>query len=206
MTTQRTGKDETMTIPDPGNQPRANPPPGGEQPTPAAHHDQQRPTTSTPTPEGEPATSPTTSPTTSPATQPGHVTGDPRALLALRLLAAAALLVTALIHAKLAFQLGLGGPPLGRGQLFFAQALFSAVIATAMFTRNNRAWLLAVVFSGAGLIAILASVYFPITAVGPFPAINEPTWLLTKAISALAELTVITLWAIRQIAPTNPTN
>jgi len=60
------------------------------------------------------------------------------------------------------------------------------------------------VFSAAGLIAILASVYFPITAVGPFPAINEPTWLLTKAISALAELTVITLWAIRQIAPTNP--
>jgi len=60
------------------------------------------------------------------------------------------------------------------------------------------------VFSTAGRIAILASVYFPITAVGPFPAINEPTWLLTKAISALAELTVITLWAIRQIAPTNP--
>jgi len=196
MTTQRTGKDETMTIPDPRNQPRANPPPGGEQPAPLAHHDQQQPTASTPTQEGEPATSPTT--------QSEHLTGDPRALLAVRLLAAAALLVTALIHARLAFQLGLGGAPLGRGQLFFIQAVFSAVIATAMFTRNNRVWLLAVVFSAAGLIAILASVYFPITAVGPFPAIDEPTWLLTKAICALAELTVIALWAIRQIAPSSP--
>jgi hypothetical protein len=167
-----------MTIPDPRHHPTANPPPRSEQPTPA----------------------------TSAATQPGQVTGDPRALLAARLIAAVALLVTALIHARLAFQLGLGGAPLGRGQLFFIQAVFSAAIAAAMFTRNNRVWLLAVVFSGAGLIAILASVYFPITAVGPFPAINEPTWLLTKAISALAELTVITLWAIRQIAPTNPTN
>ena len=196
MTTQRTGKDETMTIPDPSNQPRVNPPPGGEQPAPVAHNDQQRPAAGTPIQAGEPATSPTT--------DSEHLTGDPRALLAVRLLAAAALLVTALIHARLAFQLGLGGAPLGRGQLFFIQAVFSAVIATAMFTRNSRAWLLAVVFSAAGLIAILASVYFPITAVGPFPAINEPTWLLTKAISALAELTVITLWAIRQIAPTNP--
>jgi hypothetical protein len=193
MTTQPAAKDQTMTIPNPRNRPTANPPPRAEQPTPAAHHDQQRPTTYTP--EGEPATNP--------ATQPGQVTGDPRALHALRLLAAAALLVTALIHARLAFKLGLGGAPLGRGQLFFIQAAFSAVIAAAMFTRNKRAWLLAVVFSAAGLIAILASVYFPITAVGPFPAINEPTWLLSKAISALAELTVITLWAIRQIAPSD---
>ena len=142
-------------------------------PAPVAHHDQQRPASGTPIQGREPSTSPTT--------DSEHLTGDPRALLALRLLAAAALLVTALIHARLAFQLGLGGAPLGRGQLFFIQAVFSAVIATAMFTRNNRVWLLAVVFSAAGLIAILASVYFPIAAVGPFPAIDEPTWLLTKA-------------------------
>jgi hypothetical protein len=197
MTTQPAGKDETMTIPDPRDQPRVNPPTDREQPAPVTHNDQQRLTASTPIQGREPSTSPATSP----ATEAGHVAGDPRALLALRLLAAAALLVTALIHARLAFQLGLGGAPLGRGQLFFIQAVFSAVIAAAMFTRNNRVWLLAVVFSAAGLIAILASVYFPITAVGPFPAIDEPTWLLTKAICALAELTVIALWAIRQIAP-----
>jgi hypothetical protein len=45
--------------------------------------------------------------------------GDPRALLAVRILAAGALLVTALIHAKLAFQFGVvGESPLALGPLF----------------------------------------------------------------------------------------
>jgi hypothetical protein len=73
-----------------------------------------------------------------------------------------------------------------------------------LFSRNSRVWLFAVVLSGAGLLGILASVYFPVASVGPFPAIDEPTWLLTKAVCALAELTVIVLWAIRQIAPPSP--
>jgi hypothetical protein len=70
-----------------------------------------------------------------------------------------------------------------------------------MFTRSTRVWLFAVVLSGAGLLGILASVYFPVASVGPFPAIDEPTWLLTKAACALAELTVIALWLVRRIAP-----
>ena len=62
-------------------------------------------------------------------------------------------------------------------------------------------WLVAVVLSVGGLVAILASVYFPVPSVGPLPALNEPVWLVNKAICALAELTVISLWLIRQIAP-----
>lgn len=143
-------------------------------------------------------------PSTSQATESEHLSGDSRALLAVRLLAAAALLVTALIHARLAFQLGMGGSPNGRGQLFFVQAVVSAIIAIAMFARDSRVWPFAVVLSGAGLMGILASVYFPIPSFGPFPAIDEPTWLLTKAICALAELTVIALWLIRKIAPPSP--
>jgi hypothetical protein len=133
--------------------------------------------------------------------------GDPRALRAVRLLAAGALLVMALIHAKLAFQLGVvGGSPLGLGKLFLLNSLASATLALALalFSRNSRVWLFAVVLSGAGLMGILASVYFPVASVGPFPAIDEPTWLLTKAVCALAELTVIALWLIRQIAPVSP--
>jgi hypothetical protein len=141
---------------------------------------------------------------TSQATDPVHLAGDPRALLAVRMLAAVALLVTALIHARLAFQPGMDAATNGRGQLFFAQAVVSVIIAMAMFARDSRIWLFAVVLSGAGLLGILASVYFPIPAIGPFPAINEPTWLLSKAICALAELTVIALWVIRQIAPPSP--
>lgn len=109
--------------------------------------------------------------------------------------------MTALIHARLAFQPGMGASQHGRGQLFFVQAVVTAILAIAMCARESRVCLFAVVLSGAGLLGILASVYFPIPAFGPFPAIDEPTWLLTKATCALAELTVIALWLIRRIAP-----
>jgi hypothetical protein len=149
-----------------------------------------------PVPEGEPSTNQ--------AKESEHLAGDPRALLAVRVLASVALLVTGLIHARLAFQIGIGGSPLGRGPLFLAQAVVSMILAVAMFSRSSRVWLFAVVLSGAGLLGILASVYFPMRSLGPFPPIDEPTWLLTKAICALAELTVIALWLIRQIAPPSP--
>jgi hypothetical protein len=119
-------------------------------------------------------------------------------------LAAAALAASALIHARLAFGLGVGGMPLGTGQLFLLNAIASAVLAVGMFTRSTRVWLFAVVLSAAGLLGILASVYFPVASLGPFPAIDEPTWLLTKAACALAELTVIALWLVRRIAPVSP--
>jgi 4-amino-4-deoxy-L-arabinose transferase-like glycosyltransferase len=90
------------------------------------------------------------------------------------------------------------------GPLFLLNSLASATLALAFSSRNNRVWPFALVLSGAGLLGILASVYFPIASVGPFPAIDEPTWLLTKAVCALAELTVIALWAIRRIAPVSP--
>lgn len=143
-------------------------------------------------------------PSTTPAAESEHRAGESRSLLAIRLLAAAALLVTGLIHAGLAFQLGTDGSVLGPGRLFFAQAVVSANLAIAMLTRDSRVWLFAVVLAGAGLLGILASVYFPLPSLGPFPAINEPTWLLTKAVSALADVTVIALWLIRQIAPPSP--
>lgn len=133
--------------------------------------------------------------------EPQGPTGDPRALLAARLLAAAALVVSAYVHTKLAVNLGMGGPLLALGHLFAVQAVLSVVLVVALIARDNRVWLAAVVLSAAGLVAILASVYFPVPAIGPFPAINEPTWLLSKAFAAFAEITVIVLWLVRQIAP-----
>jgi hypothetical protein len=130
--------------------------------------------------------------------------GDPQALFAARLLASAALVVSALVHAKLALHLGMGGPLLGQSHLFAAHAVLSGLLAGALFTRDNRVWLVAVVLSVAGLGAILASVYFPVPAVGPFQGFDEPAWLLSKAVCAMAELSVIVLWLIRQIAPPQP--
>ena len=195
MITQRIGREKAMIASDVDKEPGVTVSPDREEPALSVHHDDKEPAASTSVQEGVPSTS---QPTGS-----EHLAGDPRALLAARLLAAAALLVTALIHARMAFQLGVG-ESLGRGQLFLVQAVVSAIIAMAMFTRDSRVWLFAVVLSGSGLLGILASVYFPIPSVGPFPAIDEPTWLLTKGIVALAELTVIALWVIRQIAPPSP--
>ena len=130
--------------------------------------------------------------------------GNQRALLAVRLLAAAALVVSAYVHGRLALDVGMGGPLLARGHLFAAHAVLTALIAAALLVRDNRAWLMAVVLSAFGLAAILASVYRPLPAVGPFPGIDEPTWLLNKALAAFVEVTVIALWLIRRIAPQEP--
>jgi hypothetical protein len=141
-------------------------------------------------------------PSTSQPTESGDRAGEPRSQLAVRLLATGALLVGALIHAQLAFRLGVGGLPFGRGQLSFLNALAGAIIALAMFTRSSRVWIFAFVFSGAGMLGILAGAYFPVASVGPFPAIDDPTWSLTKAVCAVTEVTVIALWLIRRkIAP-----
>lgn len=132
---------------------------------------------------------------------PEAPTGDPRALLAARLLASFALLVSAFIHAKLAIQLGVGGSLISQGQLFAGTALISVILAMALLTSNKRVWLLAVVLSVSGLGAILASVYSTLPSVGPLPSINEQEWFLTKVIAAFAEASVPVLWLIRQIAP-----
>ena len=127
--------------------------------------------------------------------------GDPRALLIARLLASTALMVSAFIHGTLAVQLGVSGPLVGQGQLFAAQAALSAALAVAMLTHDDRIWLVAVVLSVLGLGALLASVYFPIPTIGPFPEVNEPVWLMTMVVVAFAEAAVPTLWLVRQIAP-----
>ena len=140
-------------------------------------------------------------PSTTPAGVSTRPAGNLRALLIARLLASTALMVSAFIHGTLAIQLGVGGPLISQGQLFSAQAALSAALALAMLTRDDRIWLIAVVLSVVGLGAVLASVYFPIPAIGPFPEIHEPVWLMTMLVSAFAQAAVPTLWLIRQIAP-----
>jgi hypothetical protein len=130
--------------------------------------------------------------------------GDPRALLAARLLASLALVVSALVHARLATQLGMDGPLLAQSHLFVAHALMSSLLAVLVLSNDDRVWLVALVLAVAGLGAILASVYFPVPSIGPFPGFKEPTWLLSKAIVAFAEFSVVVLWAVRQIAPAKP--
>ncbi len=127
--------------------------------------------------------------------------GDPRALTAARLVAAAALLLAAGLHLRGALTQGLAGGLLAQSHLVLMVALPAAVIGLLLLGRDSRVWLVAVTVAGLDLAAILASVYLPLPAVGPFPGLDEPVWLLTKAASALADLTVVVLWLIRQVAP-----
>jgi len=50
-------------------------------------------------------------------------------------------------------------------------------------------------------VPLLASVYLPMPAIGPFPPIDEPVWYLEKVLSLAAELAVPALWLLRRIAP-----
>jgi hypothetical protein len=193
MTTQPIGREKPMAVYDVRREPGVTVTSDRTEAPLTVHHDTKGPAATTAVADREPSTTQDT--------EPVRLAGDPRALLAARLLASAALLVTAFIHARLAFQLGVGGMPIGQGQLFFLQAVVSLILALAMFSRDSRVWLFALVLSVAGLVGILSSVYFPVPSLGPLPAIDEPVWLMTKAVSAFAEVTVIALWGIRQIAP-----
>lgn len=132
---------------------------------------------------------------------PPPAAGDPRALLAARVLAAVALLAAAGLHVRGALTLGLGGPLLAQSHLLLLAAVPAALVGLLLLARDSRWWPVAVLLAALDLAAILASVYLPLPAVGPFPGLEEPVWLLTKAVSAMADLTVVVLWGIRRVAP-----
>ena len=128
--------------------------------------------------------------------------GDPMTLLAIRFLAVGALIVAAYIHLALALEQGLTDAPVTLGQLFVVQAAALAVVAALLlFRAGNRIWLVAVLVSLGSAVPLLASVYLPLPAIGPFPPINEPFWYFEKVLSLVAELAVPALWLIHRIAP-----
>lgn len=135
----------------------------------------------------------------------GRPVGDPVTLFAIRFLAAAALILTAYLHVALALQHGLSDAPISLGQMFIGQAVALTVVAgLLLFRAGNRIWLLAVLVSLGSAVPLLASVYLPIPAFGPFPPIDEPVWYLEKVLSLAAEIAVPALWLLRRIAPPAP--
>jgi len=107
--------------------------------------------------------------------------------LGLRVVAAAALCLSAYLHLDLA-----RGPLAGGGQitlagLFTAQAVVAVVVAVAVLLRPRRpAWVAVAVVGLASLAALVLSVYVQIPAVGPFPTLYEPVWYPEKAAAAVA--------------------
>lgn len=128
--------------------------------------------------------------------------GHPTTLLALRLLAAGALLLSAYLHFTIALENGLGGTPFTLPQLFVGQAVVAAVTAGVLLIGDrDRYWLPALAVAVGSAVPLLASVYMPLPAIGPFPPINEPVWYAEKLLSLVAAGTVPLLWVIRRIAP-----
>ena len=105
----------------------------------------------------------------------------------LGVLAAAALLGTAYIHADLAGNFDAIGDQVTEGALFRAQAAAAAVAALALLIRPTRlAWWLALAVSAASLAAVVGSVYVEVPAIGPFPRLYEPVWYAEKQYAAAA--------------------
>jgi hypothetical protein len=137
-----------------------------------------------------------------PAASPARPGGHAATLLTLRLLSALALVASSYLHVKLALESGLGGEPFTMPQLFMAQAVAAATAGGLLLVRDRELfWLPALAVAIGSTVPILASVYFPLPAIGPMPPINEPIWYGEKILSLAVAATVPVLWLIRRIAP-----
>ena len=121
--------------------------------------------------------------TTRPAGRPAARSGR-----ALRLLGALALGISAVVHLRLALErpplLADGGITLSG--LFLAQAVAAAVVVVWVLLRGDRpAWAAFGLVAVGSLVALLASVYVEVPAIGPLPPIYEPVWYADKVISVV---------------------
>ena len=109
--------------------------------------------------------------------------------LVLRFLAAAALAVDAVVHARLAPGYQAAAPEgFGEGNLFLAEAVTAAMAGLYVLIRGSRpAWVLALLTAAGGLAVLLLYRYIDLPAVGPFPAMYEPIWFFDKTLTALAQ-------------------
>ncbi len=116
----------------------------------------------------------------------------------LRVLAAAALAVDAVVHALLASGYQSASPAgFGEGNLILSEAAVATVVGLYVLIRGSRpAWMLALLTAGGGLAVMLLYRYFDVPAFGPFPAMYEPVWFFEKSLTALSQTVVVLLAVI----------
>lgn len=121
----------------------------------------------------------------------------------LAVLAAAALAVSAYVHADLG-----DAPYAADGQvtlsgLFVAQAAVAAFVALWVLVRpSGLSWLAVLAVGGASLLALVLSVYVRIPSIGPFPVLYEPLWYADKVVAAVATGTAAVVGAVALAATT----
>ena len=107
--------------------------------------------------------------------------------LVLRVLTAAALLVSAYMHLDLASPPYFAAGQLTLAALFVMQAVAAAVVAGWVLVRRARTALAAAAIVGlASLLALVLSVYVRVPSFGPFPVLYEPYWYGPKVVAAVA--------------------
>ncbi len=109
--------------------------------------------------------------------------------IALLLVSAAALVVNAVIHLRLAGPFdAITGTLVSQGSLFRIQAAVNIAAAALLVTRRRWAAMLAalVAAGGLGLVVITTLVPLDLTTIG-LPFLFEPIWYADKIVSALAQ-------------------
>lgn len=119
----------------------------------------------------------------------GTAGGRPAALLTLRIVIAAGLVLSAVIHLQLApgyQQAAPGG--LGQGNLFRIQAAVAVLSAVFVLARGSRtSFLAAAAVALSALAAVILYRYVQVPPLGPLPAMYEPVWFTEKVVTAAAE-------------------
>jgi hypothetical protein len=109
--------------------------------------------------------------------------------LVLRVLAVAALGISAYVHIHLAPRYAYPGTISG-DQLFYLQGSIAALIGLVLLVTGNRwAWAAAAMIGVASFAAVMLYRYVDVGAIGPLPNMNDPTWQPSpdKLLSAIAE-------------------
>lgn len=110
-------------------------------------------------------------------------------LLALKLVAAAGLIIDAVVHLQLADEYDANrGSLLSQGDLFRAEAAAALLAVLVLFVaRGWIAWVLALVVSVTALAAVLVYRYIDLGSIGPLPDMYEPFWFGKKVLATVAE-------------------
>ena len=119
--------------------------------------------------------------------------------LTLRVLAAAALGVSAYVHLHLAHLFTTLGDTITMGDLFYAQGIVAALVALWLLVRGARlAWWAAAVVGAASFVAVMLYRYVDVGAIGPLPNMYDASWRPSpdKVLSAIAEAAVVVLFVV----------
>lgn len=122
--------------------------------------------------------------------------------LALRVVAAAGLVVDAYVHVDLAAAYAGPGGVLDERSLFLVEAGVALAAALLVLTTGRRAaCLVAALVAATALGAVVASRYVDLGAVGPLPDLYEPVWYPEKLAAVAGEATALVAAALLLARP-----